>query len=148
VVREAVREVLRRDQAHRPPGALGDALSRATGCHGPGDLTQLFYDEPGPEAWGRHARDVLESGDEYVDTLRADAAEAVAALAVDCARRLDAPDDLPVALAGGLLTGSEPLAKAAVQRLAELRPDSPVTVVHEPPVAGAVRLAEAAAHGD
>src|SRR6185436_1289135 len=91
VVREAFREVLRRDDDYSPRGPLGDALAAATGVDAPRDLLQRFYDEPGPEAWGRHAGAVLESGDEYVATIRAGAAEALAAMAVDCARRLEAP---------------------------------------------------------
>lgn len=145
VAREAVREVLRREQDHQGLGPLGETLLEAVGVQDARDLLQLFYDEPGPEVWGRHAGAVLKSTDEYVATILIGAADELAMLAVECGRRLEAPHDLPVALAGGLLTGHKPLAQATIDRLAELRPDSPVTVVGEPPVAGAVRLAEAAA---
>jgi len=143
VVREAVREVLRRDDDHAPPGALGATLLTAADCPDARSLLQTFYDDPGPPAWAGHAAAVLGSGDAYVDTLLRDTADAIAGMVVDCARRLSAPADLPAVLAGGMLTGHAGLAEATRARLRELRPVASSEVVDEPPVAGAVRLASA-----
>lgn len=144
VVREAVREVLRREDDHAPRGALGDALLAATGCPDARSLLQAFYDDPGPLGWAGHAETVLGSGDAHVETLLHDTADAIAGMVVDCARRLAAPPDLPAVLAGGMLTGHAGLATATREVLAGLRPHATASVVDEPPVAGAVCLALAA----
>jgi hypothetical protein len=74
----------------------------------------------------------------------ADAAAALARLAVSAAERLDAPAALPVVLAGGLFGHAD--FEATVRMVIEdARPGSDIRTLTEPPVSGAVRLAQAAA---
>ena len=74
----------------------------------------------------------------------ADAAAALAGLAVSAAERLGAPPALPVVLAGGLFGHTE--FEATVRIVIEnARPGSDIRTLTEPPVSGAVRLAQAAA---
>jgi glucosamine kinase len=147
VVRQAVREVLRRDDDHAAAGALGVVLLAAAGCDDARALLQAFYDDPGPPGWARHAEAVLGSEDSYVPTLLHDAVQAITTMVLDCARRLAAPPDLPTVLAGGLLTGHARLAAMTCERLGELRPEASASVLDEPPVAGAVHLARAVLRG-
>jgi hypothetical protein len=53
--------------------------------------------------------------------------------------------DLPVVLAGGLLTGHEGLTTATRLKLRSARLTGEVRILVEPPITGAVRLAGAAA---
>ena len=57
----------------------------------------------------------------------------------------EGPSDLPVVLAGGLLTGHLALADRTRDQARRLLPDAPVQTLDRPPVAGAVALAHAAA---
>jgi hypothetical protein len=73
------------------------------------------------------------------------AAQALAGLAADCIRRLSAPPDLPMVLAGGLLTGNLALTDRTRTHTQRLLPGAPVQTLNRPPIAGAVALAHAAA---
>lgn len=144
VVRAAIRELLDRGDRSAPSGELGTALLEATGAVGVDALHRQFFDHPQSRHWARLAPVVLDSGDPAVVRIIGGAAEALAGLAVTVAERLDAPPGLPVALAGGLLR-HQALAPAVISAVQAARPGAKVVTPTEPPVAGAVRLAEAAA---
>ncbi len=144
VVREAVRELLRRADRDLPAAALGADLLAAVDCADTRALLERFYEAPAPGTWARHARDVLDCADPFAQVVLAAAARALARLVDTCADRLDGPPDLPVALAGGLLAGHDGLAAATTAELGRLRPRAPVVRVTDEPIVGAIRLAAAA----
>jgi glucosamine kinase len=145
VVKEAVREVLRRHDEEEPAGPLTDNLLRAADCPDQRALLQRFYDDPRPEGWAAHVPAVLGTDDPFGAEILDRAAAALACLAATCSRRLDAPPGLPVVLAGGLLTGSRALAHCTGDHTRRLLPGAPVQTLDQPPVAGAIALARAAA---
>jgi glucosamine kinase len=145
IVREAVREMLRRDDAGADPGPLGAAVLRVAQCRTPADLIARFHAEPAPGGWAAHLPAVLAARDPAVaDVVRA-AGEHLAGWAVEVLTRLDAPAETPVVLAGGVLTGATAVSAAVRAALARSRPTAPVHVLIRPPVTGAVRLAARAA---
>lgn len=144
IVRSAIRELLTRLDSDAPPGALGGCLLSATGAR---DLTQLrgmVYRQPEPWHWARHAPAVLDCADVAAARIGRQAGQALAGLAVEVASRLATPDGVPVVLAGGLMAHPGLLA-ATITALATALPASPVQALADAPVAGAVRLAAAAA---
>ncbi len=144
MVRAAFRALLTRRDASASLGELGDTLLAATGAHHVSALHELFYTEPHPRYWASLAPLVLDSADPVAASIMADAAAALAGLAVSAAERLKAPPGLPVVLAGGLFGHAE--FEATVRLIIEdARPASDIRTLTEPPVSGAVRLARAAA---
>jgi glucosamine kinase len=144
IVRAAIRVLLGRRDRGVSPGVLGQRLLAATGAADVAGLQELFYDQPRPRDWATHAPLVLDSADEAVTGITAEAASALASLAASAAERLVAPVWLPVVLAGGLFShgGLEAAVRAAI---AQARPGSDVRTLAAPPVTGAVRLAQEAA---
>ena len=142
-----VRAAIRALHGRRTSGLLlGDLGARLLGAAGAPDLDALraeFYRRPEPGNWARYAPAVLDCSDPQVAGLVRQAASDLAALAAQVARQLEAAD-APVALAGGLMA-NERLSAATVAAISAALPASPVRLLREPPVAGAVRLAEAAA---
>jgi N-acetylglucosamine kinase-like BadF-type ATPase len=145
IVKQAVRELLRRHDDEAPPGPLTGDLLDAVGCPDQRTLLQRFYDDPRPDTWAAHVPTVLSTKDPFGAEILDRAAQALAGLAASCSRRLDAPPGLPVVLAGGLLTGHLALADRTGDHIRRLLPHAPVQTLNQPPVAGAVALAHAAA---
>jgi glucosamine kinase len=145
LVREAVRRVLRRDDAGEEPGPLGIAVLAAAGCREPVGLIDRFHAEPAPGGWAAHVPEVLAAADPAVGEIVRAAGEHLAGWAVEVLRSLDAPPATPVVLSGGVATGSAAVADAVRTALAGPRPEAPVHVLDRPPVTGAVRLAARAA---
>jgi glucosamine kinase len=144
MVRAALRVLLDRRDRGVPLGELGDRLLVATGTCDIGVLHELFYAETHPWHWAGYAPLVLRSADPSAAAITAAAADALAGLAVSAAERLGAPPGLPVILSGGLFRQAE-LETAVRIAIEEARPGSDMRVLACPPVAGAVRLALAAA---
>jgi N-acetylglucosamine kinase-like BadF-type ATPase len=145
VTREGVRELARRQDARLPLGALGHVVLGACGCPDVASLVQRWHDSPAPAAWAALAPDVASCEEVFGADVQARAAEALARSVSEVHRRLGGPPDLPVVLAGGLLTGHGGLAAATTEAVRSRLPRAPVTVAGQPPVAGAVRLAQALA---
>jgi glucosamine kinase len=144
VVRTALRMLLDRRDRGMPLGDLGGRLLSVTGAAHVGALHEQFYAQPGPRHWAGYAPLVLGSADPAAAQITANAAEALAGLAICAADRIGAPATLPVVLSGGLLRHAE--LEAAVRILIEdARPGSDIRTLTRPPVTGAVRLAQAAA---
>jgi glucosamine kinase len=144
IVRAAIRTLLTRRARGEPLGALGTCLLAAAAAADLDDLRAAFYRQPRPRTWACHVPAIMSSDDPAVTRITADAAAALAGLAAEVAERLAAPDDLPVVLAGGLMAGAR-MKSATTAAIAAALPANPVLVLREPPVAGAVRLAEVAA---
>ena len=144
VVRTALRVLLDRRDRGAPPGELGDRLLAATGTGQVSALLELFYRQPQPPHWAGYAPLVLSSADPGAERITADAADALAGLAVSAAERLGAPAGLPVVPAGGLF-GQAGLEAAVRVSIDNARPGSAIRTLTRPPVTGAVRLAQAAA---
>jgi N-acetylglucosamine kinase-like BadF-type ATPase len=141
LVREAVRRVLRRDDAGEDVGPLGVAVLAAAGCREPAGLIDRFHADPAPGVWAAHVPEVLGAPDPAVGEIVRAAGEHLAGWAVEVLRLLDAPPQTPVVLSGGVLTGSAAVADAVRGALVGSRPSAPVQVLDRPPVEGAVRLA-------
>jgi len=151
IARAAVRALLDRRDRGVPPGALGGQLLAATGASDVDALHRMFYDFPHPRRWARHAPLVLEADDPAARSIAVEAAQALAGLAASAMRRLAGPDESPIALPvvlGGGLMGHPRLREAAVNAVRGVLPGSAVRALTDPPVAGAVRLAGAAAQRD
>lgn len=144
IVRTAVRTLLDRHAAGRPPGPLGERLLAEAGLPGIEALHPAFLARPQPQFWARYAPAVLDSGDQAAGELAGSAAAALADLAVRVDASLGSPRPLVVVLAGGL-TSHAGLRAAATSAIAAALPCSEVIQLTEPPVAGAVNLARAAA---
>lgn len=144
IVRSALRALLDRRDRGTAPGKLGDRLLQATGVSHVDDLQELFYARSHPQYWARHAPLVLDSADPPAARIAADAACALAGLAVSAAGRLGAPASLPIVLAGGLF-GHAALESAVRHMIRERWPASDIRTLTRQPVTGAVRLAQAAA---
>ncbi|MGH3405380.1 MAG: BadF/BadG/BcrA/BcrD ATPase family protein [Streptosporangiaceae bacterium] len=143
IVRAAIRAVLGRRQNGVPPGDLGARLLGGAGVSDLDALRAEFYRRPEPGGWARYASVVLDCQDPEVAELVGQAAGALAGLAAQVAGQLEAAGG-PVVLAGGLMA-NERLRAATVETISAVLPASPVRLLREPPVAGAVRMAEAAA---
>ena len=143
IVRAAIRALLSRRTGGLPQGELGACLLGEAGAPDLDALRGEFYRRPEPGNWARHAPAILACSDPEVAGLARRAANALAGLAAQVAGQLEAAG-APVVLAGGLMT-NERLSAATVAAVSMALPASPVRVLREPPVAGAVRLAEAAA---
>ena len=135
VVREAVRELLRRRDAGEPTGALGEAMLAATGASDVLDLAGRLQGDHLAGHWAAHAHVVLGSSDPAAAEIREHAAEALVNLVAQVRARLSITG--PVVMAGGLLQNFTALR----ERVRELVGDA--TLLVEDPVAGAVRLAQA-----
>jgi N-acetylglucosamine kinase-like BadF-type ATPase len=146
VVRAALQVLLDRRDSGLPPGELGDRLLAATGTGEVSALHELFYRQPHPRRWAGYAPLILSSADPAAARITAAAAEALAGLAMSAAERLAAPVSLPVVLAGGMF-GDGALEAAVRTLIGNARPGSDVRTLAQPPVTGAVRLAQAAASG-
>jgi N-acetylglucosamine kinase-like BadF-type ATPase len=144
IARTAIRELLARLDKGRPLGSLGTCLLDAAGTADLTGLRAAFYRRPEPWNWARHAPAVLDCPDPAAADITRQAARALADLAAEIVRRLAAPDGIPVVLAGGLM-GHKGLLAATVAAVEAALPASPVQALADPPVAGAVRLAMAAA---
>jgi glucosamine kinase len=147
IVREAVREVLRRDDAGEDVGPVGGELLDAVGCHSAAELVERFHGEPAPGGWAAHAPLVIATSDPVVGRIVRAAGLHLAGLAANVLRHLDAPAGTPVVLAGGVLTGLPAVADAVRDAVRRTHPDARIEVLDRPPVAGAVRLAQQAASG-
>jgi glucosamine kinase len=143
LAREAAREVMSRADAGQPGGRLGEAMLLAVRARNASELTGRLHRFREPRRWAELAAVVFEQAgtDSGAQALIERAAAALSALVDQIHERLSL--DGPVVLAGGLLL-NQPRLEAAVR--ARLGPA--VVRLDEPPVAGAVRLAEseAAAH--
>jgi glucosamine kinase len=144
IVRAALRALLDRRDRGMPMGELGQRLLLACGAEHVGVLHERFYADPQPWHWAGYAPVVLDSADPLAAQITDEAAAALAGLAVSAAERLAAPARLPVVLAGGLMrhVGLEARVRMLI---AEARPRGDIRTLDRRPVAGAVRLAEAAA---
>ena len=146
IVRGALQALLGRRDRGLPVGELGERMLAATGAAQVGGLLELFYRQPHPRHWAGYAPLVLGSADPAATRITAEAADALAGLALSAAERLGAPPGLPVVLAGGLF-GHAGLEAAVRDLIGKARPGSAVRTLDRPPVVGAVRLALAAAGG-
>jgi len=149
IVREALRQLLQRRDQGRPLGELADQLLRATGCADLASLHRRYLQHPHvPGEWAQYAGPVLDSQDPAATGIAQRAAAAIAGLASATIGALDPPADvqgrIPVVLAGGLL-GNAAFRRACHAAIAEAQPRADVSVLTDPPVAGAVRLAGLAA---
>ena len=144
IVRAAVRTLLERRDRAEPAGALAASLLAATGEADLDALHAAFLQRPQPRHWARYAPAVINSGDPAAALLTTQAAAALAGIGGQVADRLGAPAGLPVVLAGGLMSDPR-LREATAAAMVSAVPGCTVQPLAEPPVAGAVRLAAAAA---
>jgi glucosamine kinase len=139
ITREAAREVMNRADAGRPLAELGSKLLAAAGAR---DTMQLLGKLNGlrePRAWAAMASVVFETADSDpgAQSIVLRAASALSAMARSVALTLKI--DGPLVMAGGLLLNQPKLERAVREQLG-----TRCIRLEEPPVAGAVRLAELA----
>jgi glucosamine kinase len=146
IVRSAIRALLDRYDRARPPGALGADLLGAVGVANALELLSQVYRDPRPGKWAAYAPVVLCSSDDLVLGIVAEAAAALDRLVDSALDALGQPGGLPIVMAGGLTEDLRFRAEVTAF-LRRARPASKVTVLEEPPVVGAVRLAQRALGG-
>jgi len=136
LTREAAREVMRRSDAGEPLGGLGGAMLGATAARSTTDLIGFLHGLDEPRAWAALAGLVFEVAgeDAGASALVERAGSALCDLVASVRTRLALAG--PVVLAGGLIL-NQPLLEEAVRRRV-----GAATRLEEPPVAGAVKLAE------
>lgn len=137
MVREAAREVMRRADLGQPLGAMGQALLTACRVPDTRELSRRLHAMHEPMNWAARAPVVFETTkvDAGAQTIVSRAASALCGLATLVCTALAIEG--PVVLAGGLLLG-QPQLEAAVHDELQI----PSMRLQDPPVAGAVRLAE------
>jgi N-acetylglucosamine kinase-like BadF-type ATPase len=137
LAREAAREVMRRSDAREPAGRLGEALLEAARARNASELTGRLHRFREPRSWAELAHVVFDTAgdDAGAHALIELAADALAALVKRVQERL--LYEGPVVLAGGLLLHQARLESAVRRRLGSV-----VMRLEDPPVAGAVKLAE------
>lgn len=138
ITRKAAREVMRRADSGESPGPLGEALLRAAGAGDTHQLTSALHAMNEPMQWAALASVVFDTADSdagSTDIIRR-AARDLASLVRDV--QADLPVDGAVVLAGGLLLHQPRLEQAVREELG----DRPCIRLEDPPVQGAVRLAE------
>lgn len=138
VVREGIRRVLADHDADRPPGPVARTLLDAAGCRDAAELIHAFHERREPGAWAALAGAVLAAAPE----LAVAAGHELAGLATTVAARLDLSRG-NIVLAGGLLLHEAAMERSVREEVAFRMPGLAVVRLTEPPVAGAVRLAEA-----
>jgi N-acetylglucosamine kinase-like BadF-type ATPase len=136
LAREAAREVMQRFDSGEPLGSLGDSMLEAVRARGITDLMGKLNGLNEPRQWAALAGVVFEaaSNDAGAVLLVERAASALADLVGLVRKQLSI--DGPLVLAGGQLLNQTRLESALRKRLGA------ATRLQEPPVAGAVRLAE------
>jgi len=137
ITREAAREVMRRADSGRPLGELGSRLLAVCSA---GDTMQLLGKLSGlrePMEWAAMANVVFQTADLDSGAQRVVLRGASALSDLVKAVRVSLGIDGPVVLAGGLLLNQPTLECAVREELG-----SQCIRLEEPPVAGAVRLAE------
>ncbi len=136
LAREAAREVLLRSDSGEPLGSLGDSMLEATRARGITDLMGKLNGLNEPRQWAALAGVVFEaaSNDPGAALLVERTASALGDLVGLVRKQLSL--DGPLVLAGGQLLNQPRLESAVRKRLGA------ATRLEEPPVAGAVRLAE------
>lgn len=136
VTREAAREVMRRADAGRPAGPLGDALLAACGAADSRELTASLHAMREPKQWASAASVVFDTAaadpGAMEIVLRAASSLADLVRGVEVSLRVDGP----VVLAGGLVLNQPRLETEVRERLS-----SRCIRLDQPPVEGAVRLA-------
>lgn len=112
------------------------------------ELREQFYMDPWPGRWAALANVVLASPDPATREILDQAAREreLDVLVGVVLEKLGNFTGLPVILAGGL-TSSRSFCEVVTGYLSASRPSSTVSVLSEPPVTGAVRLAALAATG-
>ena len=136
VTREAARLVMQRADEGADIGALGEALMRACSAGEPVEMIEALHSMHEAARWASLARVVFETASvdsgagDIVERAGHELARLVAPLRSLC------PEG-PVVLAGGLLLNERPL-EDAVRRAVGM----PCARLEQPPVEGAVRLAE------
>jgi N-acetylglucosamine kinase-like BadF-type ATPase len=136
LAREAAREVMRRSDAGEPPDALSEAMLEAGEARDTAELVGRLHEMTEPRQWAALAHVVFDAAEEDpgAESLVERAADGLAELVAVVRKRLSL--DGPVVLAGGQLL-NQPRLEAAVRKLL-----GAATRLEEPPVAGAIRLAE------
>jgi glucosamine kinase len=147
IVRSAIRALLARRADGLPAGSLGACLLDATGSSDLDALRAAFYRRPQPQYWAPYAPVVLDCPDPEAARLTQEAALALADLALSLAGRLAAADGIQIVLAGGLMS-HQGLQAATVASVTTALPTSTVRPLTDQPVAGAIRLAAAAASSE
>ncbi|OLE73213.1 MAG: hypothetical protein AUG05_01270 [Actinobacteria bacterium 13_1_20CM_2_66_18] len=137
ITREAAREVTARADDRRPMGPLGHALLEACRATDARELTANLHAMREPMQWAAAASAVFDTYDTDGASreIVSGAADALTKLVRDLREALGV--DGPVVLAGGLLLNQPRLEAALRERLT-----SPCIRLVEPPVEGALRLAE------
>lgn len=137
IAREAARLTIMRAEDHQPIGELGGALMAAAGAAGSRDLIAKLHALHEPMRWAELAAVVFATADSDAGSrdIIHRAAKSLVELALPVRREIGG--DAPVVLAGGLLLHQARL-REALQRMLPF----PSVVVDEPPVEGAVRLAQ------
>lgn len=136
LAREAARETMRRSDAGEPLGRLGAAMLVAASASTTADLIGSLHGLKEPREWASLAAVVFDAAgdDEGASSLVERTGSALGDLVAVVRKRLSL--DGPLVLAGGMIL-NQPLLEEAVRRRV-----GAATRLEEPPVAGAVTLAQ------
>jgi len=143
LVRDAVVALLRADDQGRPDVLLRDALLTASGVADLGDLAHRLSWGGGTESWGELAPAVTRAaahGSPLAAAALETGARGLAGYVRDLVGR--GADGRDVVLAGGLLAALPEQRERVADAVRELVPGARVHHLAEPPVVGAVRLAQ------
>lgn len=137
ITREAARLVMIRAEAGSPIGALGEAMLNATDTGGAREMVRELHSRREPMRWAELASVVFDTA-----TQDEGARDIVRRAGAELARLVERLNiDGPVVLAGGLLLHQRALEQTVRDAL-----DRECVRLQQPPVEGAVRLAEELLH--
>ena len=145
IARQALRAVTQAADGRGPATELSAAIANAWGAGTPAELRERAYPARPVSDVARLARIVLELAprDDVAAAIVDWAAREVSLAVATCRRRLetDARTELPVVLAGGLMSGDSPLLARLTAVLARLDDGFRVLPLTAEPAAGALALA-------
>ncbi|HJP74582.1 MAG TPA: BadF/BadG/BcrA/BcrD ATPase family protein [Pseudonocardiaceae bacterium] len=145
IVRLATIAALTAHDESRPDDGLLTALQRAFGVDGPEALARAVNDEPTTGNWGPRAPavfDAANAGSKLAVGVIDAAAQHLSTLVDRLLARGAVGSD--IVAAGSVIVGQPRLAVAFENRIAITHPELKITLLDEPPVAGAVVLARRA----
>ena len=143
--REALRAVLRAEDGREPPTVLRRAVLEHFGVAGPAQLVTRLYEAPPPPSelarlWPALA-EAARKGDRVARAIVRQGGIELAATVEAVARRLSLDGEIPLILAGGVLSRDSLLRRALVARLRRRLPRARLRAAAASPEIGALYLA-------
>lgn len=149
IVRDSARAIRTSLDQGKPLDKLGHALLAAIGTSDPVEIGHCLAEEGSADKIGRFSPIVFDAAEAGSSIAQAVIVEGGRALAETVLRLIDrGAQGNAVVAGGGVITRQPLLMSAFAEALSAAAPDREVTLLHEPPVIGAIVLAAKIARGE